>query len=192
MKREILLLTLILGLAALVFFMVNCGEEEKPEPNKPPTVSITNPANNAMIEKGESVQITVTASDPDGSIANVKIFIDNVEEESFNAPPYSLNVNADKADVGQHTVKAEATDNGGLKATAQITVTITGQAPTLTTADITDITGTSAVGGGNISDDGGDEVTARGVFWSTTTGPTVDTNEGKTEDGSGTGEFTSN
>ena len=191
MKRELVLHTLVIGLIAMVFLLANCGEEEKPEPNKPPTVSITNPANNAMIEKGETVQITVTAGDPDGSITNVKIFIDNVEEESFNAPPYTLSVNTDEADIGQHTVKAEATDNGGLKATAQITVTITGQVPTLTTADVTDITATTAVGGGNITDDGGDAITARGVVWSTTSGPTVDSNEGQTEDGTGTGTFTS-
>lgn len=191
MKRDILTLTLLLGFAVFAIILANCNGDE-PEPNKPPTVSITSPTNNAIIEKGTLVQITVTASDPDGTVSNVKIYIDNVEEESFNAPPYSVNVATDEAEPGQYTIKAEATDNEGLKATAQITVTITeSNPPTVTTADITEIQAESATGGGNVTGDGGNDVTVRGVVWSETTGPTVESNAGKTEDGSGTGEFTS-
>ena len=193
MKRYILTTFILIGISTLVFFLANCnGDGEEPEPNKPPTVSITSPSNNASIEKGEIVQITVTAIDPDGSISNVTIYIDNVEEESFNSPPYSLTVNTDEAEVGSHTVKAEATDNEGLKATAQITVTITeSDPPTVATADITEITATSATGGGDVTDDGGQDVTARGIVWGKSSGPTVDQNTGKTEDGTGTGAFTS-
>jgi hypothetical protein len=43
--------------------------------------------------------------------------------------------------------------------------------------------------GGNISDDGGVTVTARGVCWSTGQTPTIEDN--KTEDGTGAGSFTS-
>ena len=193
MKRDILTFIVLLGISAMVFFLANCGDDDSdPEPNKPPTVSITSPSNNASIEKGETVQITVTASDPDGSISNVTIFIDNVEEDSFNSPPYSLTVSTDEAEVGSHIVKAEATDNEGAKATAQITVTITeSDPPTVTTADITEITGATATGGGDVTDDGGQDVTARGIVWGKSSGPTVDQNTGKTEDGTGTGAFTS-
>ena len=62
--------------------------------------------------------------------------------------------------------------------------------PTVTTADVTDITQTTAVSGGNVTDEGGAAVTARGVCWSTSQNPTVDDN--KTTDGNGTGIFTSN
>ncbi len=51
------------------------------------------------------------------------------------------------------------------------------------------ITATSAVGGGNIPDDGGSAVTARGVCWSTSPNPTLSDNN--TQDGSGTGSFSS-
>lgn len=60
---------------------------------------------------------------------------------------------------------------------------------TLTTAEVTEITQTSALSGGNITDDGGAPVTARGVCWSTNQNPTIDDN--KTEDGDGIGNFTS-
>jgi uncharacterized protein (TIGR02145 family) len=62
---------------------------------------------------------------------------------------------------------------------------------TVTTADVTSITETTAVSGGNITDDGGGTVTARGVCWSSTSQtPTV--SDSKTEDGSGKGIFISN
>jgi len=63
---------------------------------------------------------------------------------------------------------------------------------TLTTTSVTSITATSAVSGGNITSDGGAPITARGVVWSISQDPTVDTNQGKTTDSTGTGSFTSN
>ena len=61
--------------------------------------------------------------------------------------------------------------------------------PTLTTTAATNITGTTASSGGNISTDGGSPVTARGVCWSTSTNPTIANS--KTIDGTGTGIFPS-
>jgi len=64
--------------------------------------------------------------------------------------------------------------------------------PTLAaTTAATSITASSATSGGNVTADGGGaSVTARGVCWSTTTGPTIALST-KTSDGSGTGVFTS-
>ncbi len=64
--------------------------------------------------------------------------------------------------------------------------------PTITTLDVTDISETSAKSGGNITDDGGGEITARGVVWSTEVNPTLENHSGVTVDGSGTGMFQSN
>jgi hypothetical protein len=61
---------------------------------------------------------------------------------------------------------------------------------TITTVDISEITATSAVSGGNITNDGGSPITARGVCWSIDPNPTISST--KTTDGSGTGSFTSN
>jgi uncharacterized protein (TIGR02145 family) len=62
--------------------------------------------------------------------------------------------------------------------------------PTVTTGPISNITSTSATGGGNVTSDGGDQITSRGVCWSTSQNPA--TTDSKTADGSGTGIFTSN
>jgi uncharacterized protein (TIGR02145 family) len=61
----------------------------------------------------------------------------------------------------------------------------------LSTTPVTSITFTSAISGGNITDDGGSEITARGVVWGTSENPTVETNEGITYNGTGKGVFTS-
>lgn len=71
----------------------------------------------------------------------------------------------------------------------KLTVQVDGVA-TLTTNPVTNITGTTAVTGGNITSDGGTIITSRGVCWSTNTEPT--TANDKTIDGSGAGSFTSN
>lgn len=61
---------------------------------------------------------------------------------------------------------------------------------TLTTTSVTSITSTTASSGGNISDDGGAPVTARGVCWSTSSNPTIANS--KTINGSGNGSYLSN
>ena len=62
--------------------------------------------------------------------------------------------------------------------------------PEVVTFPVSEITDNSAVCGGNVTSDGGAEVTARGVCWSVSQNPTIDDN--KTSDGSGVGSFTSN
>ncbi len=63
--------------------------------------------------------------------------------------------------------------------------------PTLTTLAVTEITETSAKSGGNVTDDGGSEITARGVVWSTDVNPSLDDHIGMTQDGTGSGVFLS-
>jgi uncharacterized protein (TIGR02145 family) len=61
--------------------------------------------------------------------------------------------------------------------------------PVLTTLEVSGITQADAVSGGKITDDGGSDVTSRGVCWDTSPIPTVYNN--KTTDGAGSGSFVS-
>jgi len=63
--------------------------------------------------------------------------------------------------------------------------------PTVVTNPVTDITSISATGGGEVITDSGAAITARGVCWSTAPGPTI-LLATKTNNGTGTGIFTSN
>jgi len=65
------------------------------------------------------------------------------------------------------------------------------QLPGLTTNTVLDISSTSASGGGEVTNDGGAPITARGLVWSTAGNPTLAINEGLTSDGDGVGQFTS-
>ena len=62
--------------------------------------------------------------------------------------------------------------------------------PTLTTTEATEVTETTAVVGGNVTDDGGANVTERGVVYSTSPNPT--TSNSKVTSGSGLGAFVCN
>jgi uncharacterized protein (TIGR02145 family) len=63
--------------------------------------------------------------------------------------------------------------------------------PSVTTTEVSSITANNAITGGNITNDGGLTVTARGVAWSKSEMPTITTNEGITADGTGIGQFIS-
>lgn len=87
-------------------------------------------------------------------------------------------------------VRAYATNSAGTTYGNEISfTTMQLQIATLTTNTVTSVTYSSAVAGGNISDDGGTEVTERGVCWSTSQNPTISNN--KTIDGTGPGSFSS-
>jgi len=62
--------------------------------------------------------------------------------------------------------------------------------PELTTAAISDVTLTTAVSGGTITSDGGEEILQKGVCWSTTQNPTITSSI--TNDGNGSAAYTSN
>ena len=87
-------------------------------------------------------------------------------------------------------VKAYATNSEGTGYGDQVTFTTDDVAlPTLTTSGLKSVSITSAASGGDISNDGGIPVTARGVCWNTTGGPTLA--DSFTSDGTGRGLFTS-
>jgi uncharacterized protein (TIGR02145 family) len=87
-------------------------------------------------------------------------------------------------------VKAYATNSAGTSYGEELTFTTNQVAvPVLTTAEITSITQRTAVSGGNITDDKGGSVTARGVCWGVSENPTI--SDSKTSDASGIGIFAS-
>ena len=62
--------------------------------------------------------------------------------------------------------------------------------PIVTTVVVSDITQTSAISGGNVTNNGGADIIARGVCWATAQNPTVSSS--KTSDGTGMGPYVSN
>ncbi len=88
-------------------------------------------------------------------------------------------------------VRAYATNSAGTAYGNQLSFTTqpVGLA-VISTTDASAVTISSALSGGNITSDGGGNITARGVVWSTIQNPTIALTS-KTVDGTGTGSFTS-
>ena len=96
--------------------------------NVAPIVTVSNPANAIT---GDSIVISATANDTDGTVASVEFFVDNVSVGTDATSPYSISY---KTTVGKHKIKAIATDNLGLKGNSKedsISV-VNNQAPTVT------------------------------------------------------------
>jgi uncharacterized protein (TIGR02145 family) len=86
-------------------------------------------------------------------------------------------------------VRAYATNSAGTAYGSTMAFMTSPILPELTTANVSEITETTANCGGAITSDGGATITARGVCWSTNQAPTVADN--KTTDGAGIGSYTS-
>ena len=104
----------------LSLLLVGCKSNEV---NQSPTCIITSPQNNAQFNINESIMVTVVAEDSDGTIAEVRLYINNVEHSVKTEFPYNFTINAGELSAGSHTLKAVAKDN--LSATAEATVSIT-------------------------------------------------------------------
>jgi len=87
-------------------------------------------------------------------------------------------------------VRAYATNSAGTGYGPEVTFKTLVDLPVVTTTAVSGVTKVSAVTGGNVSYDGGAEVTAKGLVWSTNVNPTIaDT---KIAGGAGLGSFVSN
>jgi len=87
-----------------------------------------------------------------------------------------------------YRVRAYAINSKGIGYGTSIAFTSASR-PTVTTTSITNINGTIATGGGNVTNGGTTAVTAKGVCWALTSNPT--TANSKTVDGTGTGSYSS-
>lgn len=111
--------------------------------------------------------------------------IDGAGNGNFSSVLTNLNAGT------KYFFRAYATNNKGTGYGDIISfTTLPATTPILTTSDLTNITHTTAVSGGNIASDGGSPVIKRGVCWSINANPTITDNQ--TSDGTGNGSFVSN
>ena len=84
--------------------------------NPVPTVAITNPVNNAFVLQGANVTLTATATDNDGTIAQVAFSVSGANVGTVLTPPYSIVLS--NLGLATYTLTAVATDNSGLMGTS--------------------------------------------------------------------------
>ena len=180
----------ILGLILFILIIFSC--EEKPKPPSVTTKTVT--------------EILFTTATSGGEVTNEggsEITSRGVCWSSSSEPTISSSKTIEVGGVGEFTsiltqlipntlyyVRAFASSTAGTSYGNQITFTTLKVEPaTLTTTEITQITQTTAVSGGNISSENGGTVSIRGICWGKNPYPTTINN--KTTDGVGVGVFTS-
>lgn len=105
-----------------------CGQTETSCLNKVPSVSFTSPINQAIIASNAVLIVQVDASDIDGTISNVALYLDNVLVRQESLAPYTWgeatqnDLALQTITIGTHTLKAIATDDKGAKTETSITV----------------------------------------------------------------------
>ncbi|NOS69681.1 MAG: glucose dehydrogenase [Verrucomicrobia bacterium] len=105
--------------------------------NIPPSITITNPAENSVFGNTDRVTIGADANDTDGSVTNVQFFDGVVLLRTFTAGPYSFTTTAFTFALGSHTLTAVAWDNLGLATTsAPIHLTVARYLPAITNGNI--------------------------------------------------------
>lgn len=91
--------------------------------NKPPTVSLTSPANGATFTAPGTVNLAATAADADGTVAKVEFYRNGTLLATDTAAPYAWTWASVAA--GTYTLTAVAYDNTGAKTTsAAVSVTV--------------------------------------------------------------------
>lgn len=81
--------------------------------NQAPVCNITNISNGDEFISGDAFTVEVEASDPDGSISTIRLYIDDVPFDNQIGDHASFVVPAGRLSQGIHTLKAVATDNQG-------------------------------------------------------------------------------
>ncbi len=88
-----------------------------------PSVAITVPHAGATFASGEQIEVLVDASDPEGALQNVELFVNATSQGVDAAPPYRWLLAA--VPDGAHTIRAVATDGGGNAAEDSVTILVT-------------------------------------------------------------------
>ena len=96
--------------------------------NKPPTASVTAPANGATFAAPVNVTLQANATDTDGTVSKVEFFRNGTLLATDTASPYSYAWN--NVPIGTYAITARATDNLGATTTsAPITFTVAANQP---------------------------------------------------------------
>ncbi|MGL4744666.1 MAG: Ig-like domain-containing protein [Dermatophilaceae bacterium] len=106
-------------------------------PSKAPVVEFSNSGSNVTVNVGYELGATVEATDSDGRIVDVSLYIDDREIRRESAAPYRFGressdggMELEGLPVGAHTIKAVAVDDSGLRAEDKFTLTVEdGSAP---------------------------------------------------------------
>ena len=100
-----------------------------------PTVSFTLPTSGTVLSSPASLEVDVAASDADGSITSIDLFLNNTFIRTERSAPYTWNVGnqndgaLSNLSTGSYTLRVVATDNDGNTTSVERTFTVGGTVP---------------------------------------------------------------
>lgn len=103
----------------LFLFLPAC---ELLEENQPPVIEILSPANGTEFDVGDKIKISAEANDPDGTVSEVRFYINDIGISSASSFPYNYDWNSIGEDEGVFSIKATAIDNEGASISDDIVV----------------------------------------------------------------------
>ena len=89
-----------------------------------PGIKITSPGNHLTIHGSQTVNVVANAWANQGSVANVKIYLDNELKATLSSAPYTWAWNTSTSSTGYHTIKAVVTDTGNRQVSQKVHVTL--------------------------------------------------------------------
>ena len=158
----------------------------------------TSPASgNVVIDAQPSTPISPTVgtiTQPGCSVSTGSVILGGLPSGSWTINPGSIagsGTSTTISGLATGTHNYTVTDASGCTSETSANVVINAQPiiPTIATSSIIDASLSTAIGGGNVTSDGGSAITERGVCWSTSINPTIV--DSKTTDGTTPGSFTS-
>ncbi len=81
------------------------------KPNEPPTITLTNPTDGAVLFAPASFTLSAHAADADGAVTQVQFFVNGVAAGVSTGPLFSTELN--NLPIGNYVFTAIATDNSG-------------------------------------------------------------------------------
>jgi plastocyanin len=88
----------------------------------PPAVTITNPADGAVLSEPATVTIQVSAMDTDGTVTNLQFLVDSNTLANVTVAPFSAI--SSNLPAGSHTLSAIASDDDGVTTTNTIAISV--------------------------------------------------------------------
>lgn len=190
MKNNYKRITAFVMMAVVAFGLITCKKEKI----EVPTVKVND---GAITLNYTSAGVSAEVTDQGGAEVKSRGFVYGLSGGSLDTVFCGSGVGVYSAELNNlqpnttYVYEAFAKNAGGTGTSGKVTFTTRdNELPIVKTSEVENIGTTTASCGGNVTGDGGANITERGVCWSTNHNPTV--NESHVSSGSGLGEFACN
>ncbi|UCD25247.1 MAG: serine hydrolase [Gemmatimonadota bacterium] len=113
-----------LSLASAVVAVACYADLPGPDLNSPPSIEILSPVQGAVVNTGDTVRIVAQVTDPDGSVADVRFFVDGARRDTDVSPPYEFSWNTSDVVTRDHEIVIVACDDHGAVSDAAVQIRV--------------------------------------------------------------------